>query len=300
MKKILFIALIAALGVVVYFQWQGQQQPVVMLPPAAEAPSVASVAAEPRYPIPVPSVTPAVVEPVAEPGQTAPKEQAALTPVPTALVLILNGSNAVMTEVFTTLFGGDTARELFNANEIIRRFVVTIDNLPNKKLARQQVLVTRAVGPFQVVNEADSVSIAPSNAARYAPFLRIATEVDAAQLVAIYVRHYALFQAAYAELSPPDAYFNDRLVDVIEHLLNTPVVDEPILLVKPKVLYQYADTELESRSAGQKILLRMGNAGAEQIKVKLREIRRLLVDPSLLQEKVGSAASAPPASADVE
>lgn len=305
MKKILFIVLVVALGVVAYLQWQGQQQPVVMLLPAAEAPSVPSVTAEPRYPIPAPSVmppAPQAIEQVIDP--THPTSDASVVPVPMQVPVnplpVLNASDAAMGEVFSALFASDAAREVFNLDEIIRRFVVTIDNLPNKKLPRQHVLVTRAAGPFQVMNEADSVSIAPDNAARYAPFLSLAIQADAAQLVAIYVRFYALFQEAYAEVASPGAYFNDRLVDVIEHLLNTPVVDEPIPLVKPKVLYQYADAELEARSAGQKILLRMGNAGAEQIKVKLREIRRLLVDPALLQEKVGQAASPPPASADVE
>jgi len=46
--------------------------------------------------------------------------------------------------------------------------------------------------------------------------------------------------------------------------------------VQPKVFYVYADPKLEALSAGQKILLRMGSANAEQIKAKLREIRQAL------------------------
>jgi len=46
--------------------------------------------------------------------------------------------------------------------------------------------------------------------------------------------------------------------------------------VQPKVFYEYADPKLEVLSAGQKILLRMGSANAEQIKAKLREIRQAL------------------------
>jgi hypothetical protein len=60
---------------------------------------------------------------------------------------------------------------------------------------------------------------------------------------------------------------------VIDHLLQAPEVSAPIRLVQPKVFYEYADTDLESRSAGQKLLIRMGPANSRAIKAKLREFR---------------------------
>ena len=41
--------------------------------------------------------------------------------------------------------------------------------------------------------------------------------------------------------------------------------------------YEYADPKLESRSAGQKLLMRMGSDNARTIKDKLRELRSELV-----------------------
>jgi hypothetical protein len=40
------------------------------------------------------------------------------------------------------------------------------------------------------------------------------------------------------------------------------------------VLYEFADPALESRSAGQKLLLRMGAENAARAKGRLREFRR--------------------------
>jgi hypothetical protein len=97
--------------------------------------------------------------------------------------------------------------------------------------------------------------------------------VDAKKTVALYVRLYPLFQQAYQELGYPKGYFNDRLVEVIDHLLAAPALPAPAALVRPKVFYLYADAELESRSAGHKILMRIGNENAARIKSKLREIR---------------------------
>ena len=81
--------------------------------------------------------------------------------------------------------------------------------------------------------------------------------VEAKRLVAAYVRLYPLFQTAYQELGYPNGYFNDRLVQAIDDLLAAPDIAAP-RLVQPKVLYEFADADLEERSAGQKIMLRMG------------------------------------------
>ena len=99
--------------------------------------------------------------------------------------------------------------------------------------------------------------------------------VEAKRLVAAYVRMYPLFQAAYQELGYPHGYFNDRLVQAIDDLLATPDAPAP-RLAQPKVLYEFADAALEERSAGQKIMLRMGSANAARVKDKLRAIRREL------------------------
>ena len=44
-----------------------------------------------------------------------------------------------------------------------------------------------------------------------------------------------------------------------------------------RVLYEFAAPDLETRSAGQKMLLRMGPDNAARVKAKLREIRAELV-----------------------
>jgi hypothetical protein len=95
------------------------------------------------------------------------------------------------------------------------------------------------------------------------------------------VHYYPLFQQAYRELGYPDGYFNDRLVVVIDHLLQTPDVTQPVALTQPNVMYEYADPALESRSAGQKLLLRSGPENETAIKAKLREIRAALTGETL-------------------
>jgi hypothetical protein len=42
------------------------------------------------------------------------------------------------------------------------------------------------------------------------------------------------------------------------------------------VYYQFADESLEERSAGQKLLIRMGSNNAAVVKAKLRELREVV------------------------
>ena len=107
--------------------------------------------------------------------------------------------------------------------------------------------------------------------------MRVVQEADVKSLAVVYERLYPLFQQSYEDLGYPGKYFNDRLVEVIDHLLHAPEVSAPIKLVQPKVFYEYADADLESRSAGQKLLIRMGPANARALKAKLREFRAEIV-----------------------
>jgi hypothetical protein len=86
---------------------------------------------------------------------------------------------------------------------------------------------------------------------------------------------------------------------VIDHLLATPDVKGPVALARPGVLYEYADKSLELRSAGQKLLLRMGPENAGAVKSKLRELRAAIIAQSSAQQAgaVTGPAAAEPAEA---
>jgi hypothetical protein len=77
----------------------------------------------------------------------------------------------------------------------------------------------------------------------------------------------------------PTGRFNDRLVEVIDLMLATPDVAQPIELQRPGVMYVYADPKLEGLSSGQKILLRVGHEQAAVVKQRMRELRALVTAP---------------------
>ena len=220
------------------------------------------VAQAPVAPAPPPALEPAIKHPL----ETPPPEPA--QPLPA-----LGDSDASVADALSGLLGAKPFAEFFDLQNLVRRIVVTVDNLPRAKLPRLMLPVKPVGGKFRVAGEGSAMVIDPENAARYAAYVRLAESVDSAKLVALYRRLYPLFQRAYVELGYPDGYFNDRLVAVIDHLLAAEPAVGPIRLVRPKIFYEFADPQLESLSAGRKLLLRIGNDNAQRIKSKLRELR---------------------------
>ncbi|HKU87817.1 MAG TPA: DUF3014 domain-containing protein [Casimicrobiaceae bacterium] len=254
------LLMIAAVALAGYLLWRGtrapEPAPVASAPPATvpSEPATAPSPGTPRYPIE--SVTP----------------QAAMEkPLPDVA-----DSDPSLQDVLASLFAGAPLDRIFHMEQIVPRFVATIDNLPRQTVSLSRMAVKPIGGSVDTTQTDGRILLRADNATRYQPYLTVMEQVDTQKLVQAYVRYYPLFQKAYRELGYPNGYFNDRLVEVIDHLLAAPDVPAPIALVQPKVLYEFADPALENRSAGQKMLMRMGPVNEARVKTKLRDVRRAL------------------------
>ncbi|MEO6352864.1 MAG: DUF3014 domain-containing protein [Burkholderiaceae bacterium] len=230
------------------------------------------------YPVEAPTSPAAVVaESKSEPAIRYPIQESQAPQAESKTLPALTASDPAIWDALIALFGQTPVQQLFHPQEIVRRIVVTVDNLPRQSAAARLLPIKPVDGKFRTAGQAENLAIAPENAARYTRYVDLAEMTDAGKFVALYVRYYPLFQRAYQDLGYPNGYFNDRLVAVIDHLLAAPEVDAPVALVQPHVLYELADPGLQTRSAGHKILVRMGSKNAARIKAKLREIRAALV-----------------------
>jgi hypothetical protein len=252
MNKSAIVAMVVLLGggVAGYWYWQQQASERVAVEEAPPAP----VDDSPRYPL----------KPADIPEQS---------PLPA-----LDDSDPFVAGALSALFGNDALMQLFINEKIIRNIVATIDNLTDKSLPLKILPIKTAEGRFITAGSGKNISISPDNAARYARYMRLMDTVDSEQLVLLYLRLYPLFQTAYEELGYPNKYFNDRLIFVIDDLLAAPDITEPVKLAQPLVVYEFADPELEKKSIGQRIMMRIGSAQEARLKAKLREIRQELLN----------------------
>lgn len=215
---------------------------------------------------------PAPAAPADEPAEienplpeAAPDEQA--QPLPP-----LAQSDPAVRESLGQVFGQEAVEKNVPQDSIARKFVITVDNLTRKKAPVQSRPFASTPGSLRVSGTEENTTLDPENYARYSPAVSLIAKTDAQQLASLYRRYYPLLQDAYADVRE-GAYFNDRMVEVIDHLLATPEVPGPIELTRPHVFYEFKDPELEQLSAGQKLLIRMGPQNAAVVKQKLREVR---------------------------
>jgi hypothetical protein len=249
--------LVLVAAVVLFFSWRANRHPA--------APAAATTTEAPTAP-------PAIQNPV-------PAISTAAEPLPA-----LDASDAPLRDSISELIGKRALDSLIKPEDIVRHMVVTIDNLSRKRVAVEARPTKPIPGSFMATGDEQHGTLDPANYQRYKAVIQVVQMVDAKQLATLYFHYYPLFQQEYQNQGYPNGYFNDRLVATIDNLLATPDVNGDIVLVRPNVMYQFADPNLEDLSAGQKGLLRMGPANAAIVKAKLRELRTQIASaPHALQ-----------------
>ena len=260
LKLLIAVVLVAALGAAAWFWWDEVFAPPVTETPVSLPPVPAETGADagPRYPMPEST---GVESPTGE-----------LVPLPP----LDDSDSYFLLEIENTL--GEAVAELFVREAVIDRLVASIDNLTRSGIPDR----IRPVGTLDASFEPDTAEdeetlmLGIHSYARYDALVAYLYYADIDTVYDAYQRFYPLFQKAYEQLGYPDAYFNDRLIEVIDHLLAAPVPDGPIVLTRPNVLYEFADPDLEALSSGQKLLLRMGPNNAGTLKRKLEAFRERL------------------------
>jgi hypothetical protein len=253
------LAIVLVIGLAAIFLWPRSEPPP---PPAqVEETLVEEEQSEVFQPPPPPPMA-------AEP-------EVAVDPLPP-----LDDSDDDVRQSAVDLAGPEPVATYLVPSGVVRKVVVTVDNLSRDRVAMRLRAVQDLPGRFVASGSEDAPVLDGANFVRYRAFAGIVESLDTEQVIAVYRRLYPLFQEAYRDLGYPDKTFHSRVIECIDDLLEAPEVRAGTRLVRPKVLYEYADPALESRSAGQKMMMRMGPDNAARIKAKLSEIRAELMAQS--------------------
>lgn len=258
------IALVVVAGAAYFLVQRARQadtKPAVSGAPAQSAPASASTA-------------PSIAHPIAQ-ADTGP------APASTAPLPSLADSDANVADSLIALAGGSDMGAWLVRQSVIPRIVATVDALPRSDMGLFILPVKPAKGSLQMDQANGQSTIGAANAARYAPYMQALAAADSQALVDWYVHYYPLFQQAYVELGYPKAYFNDRLIAVIDHLLAAPEPTQPLVVMPYKQGYAFADPALQGLSVGQKAMVRIGSANEAAVKAKLRDLRARLVGSGL-------------------
>lgn len=231
---------------------------------------------------------PLVLPPAPEPE--APKRQPEVVvklppekppePVVPGLPLLEGSDPEVYRELAGTVRNADAAdlKGVIAPKDRIRRFVTTVKNVGEHKIARRHLPVRAAKGAFAVKRIPDGrLVIDKANYRRYTPYVELLEAVDAQKLAAVYKRLSPLFDQAYQELGYPRGKFERPLLAAIDHVLAAPDRSGELVVKRQSVNYVFADQALESLPEIDKLMLRMGPDNARRVKARLRVLRAELI-----------------------
>lgn len=256
-------AVVVALLVALWLMFKPETEKVELTPPPAPESAVA-VAPEVVENLATPEVEP-MPEVMAEPERVVPEVAAA--PLPP-----LDESDQEIKQQLLNLDWQPGLASLFVTKEMVRNFVVQVDNIAHGQLVKGHPILQPLDQRF-IGGKTPPYQLEPANFARYEPYIELLESVPATEMLATLQRFEPLAEEAFQDLGYPDASFRQRVIAAIDVLLQTPEVDYPIALERPSVMYKFADPRLEALPAPQKMMLRMGPENQKRLKAVLRQYR---------------------------
>ena len=165
-------------------------------------------------------------------------------------------------------------------DKLIRNFAVVIVNIGEGHTPVTHLRALALDAPFTASADSGPGVITSASYRRYDPYADAFSSLDARGAARLYATVKPRTQDAYRDLGYPQGDVDDALKKAVVELLETPVIDGPIAVRRTSVSYTYEDARLESLSAAQKQLLRMGPRNVRLVQAKLREMAPYLGIPA--------------------
>lgn len=207
-------------------------------------------------------------------------------PVPAAELILptLERSDTFFLDQWALVGGGHLMLEWASADQIVRRSMTVIDNLSRGKVANALLRTFAPSVPFMVLPQSSAAAeesvetyrLDPSGYERFAPLVTMINGLDDRQLIDFYLKLRPLFQQAYLELGYPSGHVDDVVLKAMRVIQAVSLPSGDIHLLRPKVLYQFADPTLEALSPLEKLFIRMGAENTKIVQQKVSALEQSL------------------------
>ena len=195
----------------------------------------------------------------------------------------LDDSDALVRQRIGILSSNPPVAAWLGTRNLIRTFVVVVENISHGMNPSHHLMVLRPMGPFRVITRGSQVVIDPRSYDRFSRIEEAAASIDARAAGRLFQSFKPLLQTAYDELGNQEPI--DRGVErAITSLLQVPTIDAdiPVDQSGEGIGYQYSSPELEGLNGAQKQLLRMGAKNVKVIQQQLRTFAMTIGIPPIL------------------
>ncbi|MEH6911664.1 MAG: DUF3014 domain-containing protein [Oceanicoccus sp.] len=159
--------------------------------------------------------------------------------------------------------------------EQLRKWVLSVDLVADGKLPKRYRPIDYPMVKFVTKTLADDAILSEKNYPRMNDLLAATITIDPELLARYYQNWLPILEKAYSEQGRSDS-FDQRFQQAISQTLAASSLTEEPALVRPSVLYRYANPDYENATDVEKLLWRMGPDNAEKVQDFLREFRNQL------------------------
>ena len=199
----------------------------------------------------------------------------------------LGEADHVVRPLVSALSSHPRVLRLLTTDGLIRRFVVSIENIANGQTPAAHLQAIRPAGRYEFIDHEEVVLADPRGYARYDDIATAFASVDVRGAARLYTMLKPRLDEAYRDLGHPGS-FDRAMEQAFVSLLSVPVVPGDVYLEPHGALFRYADPALEALTPAQRQLLRMGPANVRRIQGQLRELATALgVAPGRLPARAG-------------
>jgi hypothetical protein len=193
----------------------------------------------------------------------------------------LDESDAVVRELIRQLTTHPTVTAWLATDGLIRNFTVVTANIAEGATPERHLRRLRPSEPFVVQRQGNHFVIDPASYRRYDRFAAAARSIDPTGAARLYATLKPRIQDALRDLGNPDTPVDRVVEQAIVRLLQTPVVEQPPRVVPASkgIGYVFANPQLDTLSAAQQQLVRMGPENTRTIERSLRAIAAALGIP---------------------
>ena len=163
--------------------------------------------------------------------------------------------------------------------DLIRRSASYVDGLARGSILGKIFPLNAPEGKFTTHRQGDVTWLNAGNYERYDNTVNVLIALDMAQMAQVFHLIRPLLESAFAELGYQPRQMDGIILQSIDNILTTPVIVEPLQLVRDSVTYKFADPELEALLPLQKQLLRAGPENTQRLQQQAKALREALLNP---------------------
>jgi Protein of unknown function (DUF3014) len=192
----------------------------------------------------------------------------------------LDQSDSLVRELVRKLSSHPEIARWLATDGLIRNFTVVVENVADGMSPVTHLGGLRPSQGFAVVERGEDLAIDPRSYQRYDRLADAFASLDPAGSARLYSTLKPRIEEAHRDLGSPDPAFDRTLERAVVHLLEVPVAGESPAVEPQGIGYSFADPRLQSLTASQKHLLRMGPRNVRIVQRTLRSLALALGIPA--------------------